>query len=335
MSEPHKAPDLTQLPALTEESRDLLRRALQGEEISEEEPGFAHLDRLGVLVPESYRPGVYVMAERSHIEERLHRAAEQQVSAGAAFMAGIRPFLNTLDQERAQYGRGGRTSYESYFIHGIDGVHAVIESLTYTAEDQIRAVQPGKRSHATLADSKSRDMALMKRGVVLRTIYQRVNLPLPHVRRYVADLTAVGARFRLTDAPLEKMVMIDRAHVFIPDTASGRDHTAGAWHIRDPAAIGYLARLFENEWLRASPWSGTEVLTAEGAAPEASTTPRQRFILRGICSGQSYEQIGRLLGIKERTVGEAMAQLRKQKGLETNEQLAFWFATSPDRTIVD
>ncbi|MEV1042320.1 hypothetical protein AB0J01_37760 [Streptomyces sp. NPDC050204] len=126
------------------------------------------------------------------------------------------------------------------------------------------------------------------------------------MRRYVAEVSAAGGQYRVTDAPLEKMAMIDRAHVFIADLAHGRDSTAGAWHIRDYATIGYLARLFELEWMRSTPWEASpppSEATAEPRRTETITSPRQRFILRGICSGMSYERIGRQLSIKVRTVG--------------------------------
>ncbi|MCZ0984004.1 LuxR C-terminal-related transcriptional regulator [Streptomyces diastatochromogenes] len=342
MSESDNSPDLTQLPSLTEASRALLRRALRGEELKEDEPGFADLRRLGVLVREPFRPGIYVMAERQHIEDRLRDAAVRQIITGATFMSGIGDLLEDLDRERERTELGRqRSSCVSYFIDGIDGVHEVMSALVYGAKKEILSVQPGRRKRHLLNKSMPRDIELVTRGVKMRTIYQRVNLPVPHVRRYVAHVSAGGGEFRVTDAPLEKMVMIDRTHVFIPDSGSGRDHTAGAWHIRDPAAVLYLARIFDLEWLRAIPWDAnpgpweTKDRTCGSAWKKAKTTARQRFILRGICMGQSYEQIGRQLGIKVRTVSTEMATARAKVGVDTNEALTYWFATSPDRSLTD
>ncbi|WP_435245076.1 helix-turn-helix transcriptional regulator [Streptomyces tendae] len=333
---------MEQLPALTDVSRGLLRRALRGEEIEESDPGFDDLRRLGVLVREPFRHGIYVMAERQQIEDRLREAAAHQITTGANFMAGIGDLLADLDRERERTSLYRDASEcVSYFIDGVDAVHQTMSALVYASRTDICAIQPGRRKRTLLNKSIPRDVELVTRGVKLRTIYQRVNLPVPHVKRYVETVTKGGGEFRVTDAPLEKMIMIDRAHVFVPDAAGGRDHTAGAWHIRDPAAVLYLARIFDLEWLRATPWdvaSGpweTPDGTCKSAWNEAKTSARQRFILRGICNGQSYEQIGRQLGIKVRTVSSEMADARAKVGVETNEALTYWFATSPDRALTD
>ncbi|MER5302284.1 LuxR C-terminal-related transcriptional regulator [Streptomyces lasiicapitis] len=325
---------MTQVPALTDVARALLRRALQGDVVAADEPGFDDVDRLGVLVSDPYRRGVYAMAAPSQIEDRLYAAAARQVTEAAVFISGIRAFLDDLAHERAQFGGQIPPPHNSsYFICGVDAARETMNSLIYAAKSELRAVQPGKRERKILDAALPRDVALMERGVPMRTLYQHVNRPLRHVRRYVAAMTAAGARFRLTDAPLVKMVMIDRAHAFIPDITGGRDHTAGAWHIRDPAAIAYMAQLFELEWLRSTPWDFTEV--PDDTRPEVITTARQRSILRGICSGQSYEQIGRSLSIKVRTVADNMARLRKVLKVDTNEELAYWFATAADRLVRD
>lgn len=345
MGEPDKQICISTPPVLTTDGRALLRRVLKGELISKDEPGFAELDELGVLVREPYREDIYILAQRSHIEDRLRGAAEDHMVQASRFAAGIRPFLDAIDHEQMQYGgdRSG-SSRETYFIDGIDGVHEVMSSVTYAAESEILAVQPGRRKRHLLDSSAPRDIALMQRGVVMRTIYQRMNLPLAHVRKYVARLSEVGGHFRVTDAPLVKMVMIDRSHAFIPDVAGGRDHTAGAWHVRDPGTIGYIAALFEYEWMRSAPWDTADIPVEyenendpdEVPDTRTVTTPRQRSILRGICTGMSYEQIARMLGIKAvRTIADDMARLKAAKGFSTNEELAFWFATSPDCAVKD
>lgn len=344
MSESDKSPDMRRPPVLTEAARTLLRRALKGEQLSEDEAGFAELAALRVLCPEPYRQGIYVLAERSDIEDHLRGAAEERLTSAAKFMSGIRTFLEDIDRERSRFDIGD-SSRASYFIDTINSVHEVMASLTYAAQSEILALQPGKRKRHILTSSEPRDIANMQRGIAMRTIYQRINLPVPHVRRYVANLTAAGAQFRTTDAPLIKTVLIDGRDAFIPDVVSGRDSVAGAWHIRDPAAVGYIRQAFEYEWLRASPWDetgipsepeeGDEGDNEEPTGPRPITTPRQRTILRGICDGQSYQQIGRMLGVKSRTVADDMARLRRMKNVETNEQLAYWFATSPDRLEMD
>ncbi|MFF2571071.1 hypothetical protein [Streptomyces sp. NPDC058084] len=345
MDESDSYPDISRPPVLTDVARALLRRVLKAEAICADDPGFAELDRLGVLVREPYRKNVYTLAQRSHIEDQLRGAAETQMVKASQFAAGIRPFLDSIDHESAQFcGDISRSNRESYFINGVDGVHEVMSSVTYAAESEILAVQPGKRKRHLLEASAPRDIKLMQRGVVMRTIYQRVNLPVAHVRRYVARLSEVGGHFRVTDAPLIKMVMIDRSHAFIPDVAGGRTHVAGAWHVRDPGVLGYIAELFEYEWMRSAPWDEADTPIEyddendPDVVPETKpiTTPRQRTILRGICSGHSYDQIARMLGFKGvRTIGDDMAELKAKKGFSTNEELAFWFATSPDCAVKD
>ncbi|MER0443048.1 hypothetical protein ABR738_00405 [Streptomyces sp. Edi4] len=340
MSNTDRTPDIQRPPTLTSPARDLLRRALKGEQIAEDTPGLGELARLGVLRPEPYRPSTYVLSARSDIERHLHAAAEQQLVAAAGFMAQIQGFLEDIDGERGLFGTPSG-DYQSRFLDGSNEVHKVLTSLTYAAQREVLTMHPGARRPEHLKNSESRDTEMMERGVVLRTIYQRSNLTAPHVRRYVAMALELGAQIRTVDAPLTKTIVIDGTDAFVPDLVDGRPAAAGAWHIRDPAAIGYIRRAFENEWLHAVPWDTTpaasEAEAEDSPAPAVRpiTSARQRSILRGISQGHSYAQIGRQLGWKVRTVGAEMAQLRSELGMETNEQVMYWFATSSDRHVRD
>ncbi|PZT71534.1 hypothetical protein [Streptomyces sp. AC1-42T] len=344
MNEEDSSSDSRALPGLTSQGRALLRRVLNEELISPSDPGFAELDGLGILVPELYRPGLFVIAQRSQIESHLQQSAKRQLAEAVEFSSGIRAFLDDLEAEQARGGGSGwRSSMptESVFLEGANSVHKVMARVTDSARSEVLTMHPGKRPRNRLEKSVARDVELLRSGVRIRTLYQRANLAVAATRRWVSVVTEAGARVRTLDAPIIKTIVIDDAHAFVPDPK--KPVSAGAWYIRDPAAISYFQQVFENEWRRAAPWDTTGIpveseraaAESELPAPATVTTPRQRSILRAICAGLSYAQAGAQLGVKQRTIADDMAKLRQSQGLATNEQLTFWWATAPDRLLND
>jgi DNA-binding NarL/FixJ family response regulator len=120
---------------------------------------------------------------------------------------------------------------------------------------------------------------------------------------WVGRMSAEGARFRTLDEEFQRMVIIDRQIAIIPGDSILIDAAeAVAYVVNDPGVAAFLARIFERDWERANVW--------DEPAGGISLTPRQRAILKGLSKGKTLQQLAPQLGIKQRAMGEAIAELK-------------------------
>ncbi|WP_405889532.1 LuxR C-terminal-related transcriptional regulator [Streptomyces sp. NBC_00133] len=339
MGEVDNSSNGTGLPQLSAEAWALYRRALRGERITQQEPGFDELDSMGLLTPEPFRPGLHVPAELAHVESQLRTLAEQRLSTAVSFMSGIRSLLETVEEEQHRHGAPAG-DLAAVFIEGIDAVHQVMAPAVDAAQSEVLTAQPGKRKPELLAASLPRDIALIERGVSMRIVYNGSNQGDAAARQYANGIISHGGHVRTMEAPILKMIIVDNDHAFVPDFAEGRAPEVGAWHMRHPAMVGFVRAVFEDFWQRSTPWGAIAGLGEQPHAPldsqtpELVTTPLLRSILRGIIAGQSHRQIGDQLGISERTVTNHLSGLRTKLDLATIPQLTFWWAESDERKLI-
>ncbi|MEV6739190.1 hypothetical protein AB0N14_20570 [Streptomyces sp. NPDC051104] len=65
------------------------------------------------------------------------------------------------------------------------------------------------------------------------------------------------------------------------------------------------------------------------------TTALQRAILRELCMGRTQAQAAKNLGIGPAWINEQLGQLRKKLGVQTLNEVIYWWAKSPDHELQD
>jgi sugar-specific transcriptional regulator TrmB/DNA-binding CsgD family transcriptional regulator len=226
-------------------------------------------------------------------------------------------------------------------------VNARIQEIVAGARREILAAQPGgPRSRELLETAVARDTAALDRGVELRTIYRDTvrddAVTAEYARTMSARASGRPAQYRTLFGEFERMIIVDREHAFVSDHIVENSPAHSAWLISDPAAVAVLARTFESAWRWAQPWMG-ELRPARGAsgpdtitsADGVRTNPRQREIMRLLCSGVSQTSIAKKLGCAKRTAEADIAALKALWGVATLNELIFQYASSPDRLVDD
>jgi DNA-binding CsgD family transcriptional regulator len=172
------------------------------------------------------------------------------------------------------------------------------EHLAINTEDVI--------TPATVAASDPVDLALLARGVRMRT------LGLP--RRGVTWRPPLpGSEHREADGlPLKLMVFDRRAAVFPADPV---DFEAGAIEVADPDAVARLVQVFSGLWATATD-------PHQQGVPPVMLTPRERAILDKLAAGHSEQTAAQELGLSRRTVVYALRSLMDRLGVENRFQLA-------------
>lgn len=303
----------------------------------------AELTALGfVAIDPSGRP--VALNPRDVAERRLR----EEIAAASELMDRARTIPVLMEQlgpqfERAQLRAGGSSEY----LADAAVVNTRLDDLLNSARTEILAAQPGgPRTREQLERSMARDRAALDRGVAMRTLYRDSVRQSTAMASHIAVMTGHGAEYRTLVAPYERAIVIDRRHAFVSDYAVAGSPAHAAWHVTDPAAIGFIVGAFMNAWQLGQQWQGeprTELDVREAAAGQAwcvdtvsgpgavvQTTPLERAILRDMVDGIQQRTTAARLGIGQRTLTKHIEGLKQKFNARSPAQLGCKFAQSPD-----
>jgi sugar-specific transcriptional regulator TrmB len=201
-------------------------------------------------------------------------------------------------------------------IRGLATISNFLSSLVSDAESELLTAQPqDKRGVKQLgAEAGARDIAALKRGVKMRTLYQHAARRGADTRRYVAAVTAAGAEVRTLDEFFNRLIVVDRRIAIIP---SHHGLTA-AMVISDKSMVGYLVDMFERHWERARPFTSSETSLVRDIAAE-----QRAMTIRMLLEGRADPAGAKRLGVSPRTYAGYVADLKNEFEVETRFQLGY------------
>lgn len=183
-----------------------------------------------------------------------------------------------------------------------DRVLEVLRELLARCYQETLNVVPGEPvAVELLADAAEHDLALLARGVRIRTLYTRRQLADPPMLEYMRMMRRNGADIRIADTLPHRLVIFDRTVSFLP--VDPRRTAVGALVVREPAITANLVMLFESLWARAQDLE----LALEAAVPAASEFDRS--VLMMMSSGVKDEAAARQLGVSDRTYRRHVADI--------------------------
>lgn len=311
-------------------------------QITDNEPhATGELQRWGLIDTDQDRPVARnpQQALRALLDQEL--AVAQERVARMAAMPGI---VDTLSKDfragRLRIPGGGSEYLDDQAV-----VNTRLQEVVGSARLEILASQPGgPRSRALLDIAVARDEAALDRGVEMRTIYRDTvqdHAVTAEYARRMATREGRPAQYRTLPGTFERMIIVDRERAFLSDHIVAGAPAHAAWLVTDPAVIAVLARIFDNTWHHARPWTG-ELRTTRGTGLDTvtstdgvRTSPRQREIMRLLCGGVSQPTIAKKLDVAKRTLEAEIAVLKSLWGVHTLNELIYHFATSPDHNVDD
>ena len=202
--------------------------------------------------------------------------------AGAADAAGEPCGFRTLDAEQ---------------------VPAEIEAALLSGTDEVVSTHPGAPRWDGYPDgSVAPDVALLRRGVGRRLLYQhtaRANLGMPS---YVSRLAGSGGQVRTTPEGLERMLIVDRRTAFVPLAPPGVEPFGSVVTTHRPV-VEFLYRGFERLWSGALPYE------ADSARYDEVSADIKVSVLRLMAAGLKDDAIAHRLGIATRTCRRHISQI--------------------------
>jgi hypothetical protein len=306
---------------ISTEAADLYRRLAAGGHAAPEDAHAMSQLRNLQLVRHDPATGASTLEDPGYLGARLladfHDEAARQLDraaeVGAAFEA-----LRTAYAARSAAVGDGTVEY----LTGWPMINARLGQVLAGCTESLDASQPGgPRKPELLATVKERDLAVLGRGVQMRTIYAEDARAGEGMHEWVTEMTAAGAQIRTLDAEFPRMIIIDRRVAVIPG-----DDDRIARIIHDPGVAGFLVdRLFGCHWSRATPWVGV------GDPVQSLTDARYERVLALLEKGMGHKEIGTALQIKPRRLAEIIAELKVMYGVESLFQLGYRWREEKER----
>ncbi|MFC8006997.1 helix-turn-helix domain-containing protein [Streptomyces olivaceus] len=269
------------------------------------------LSRLSLVRPSWEVPGKYqavapqvglaVLLSRQEAELR-----ERQEQVAASKVALERAIEEYADQRHQQYAGVEQ-------LLGIDSIRGRIEALAHEARSEIMGFAPeGAQTHENMAASKPLDAEIMRRGVLLRTIYLDSITKDSLSMSYAQWLVEQGGKIRSIPVLPLRMIIYDRQVVMLP--MDPENSTAGAVLLRGAGVVTALCELFEQVWASATP------LGAAAGSTDDGLTPQEQAVLRLLAQGNTDEAVARKLGVSVRTGRRIVAGLAARLGAQSRFQ---------------
>jgi hypothetical protein len=201
-------------------------------------------------------------------------------------------------------------------IRGEETIRTFLGSLVGDAEVELLTAQPQDRRGVKQlgADAGARDLAALKRGVKMRTLYQHAARRGVDTRRYVAAVTAAGAEVRTLDEFFNRLIVVDRRVAIIPS----HEGVSAAMVISEPSMVTYLVDMFERHWERARPFTSSETSVMRDIAAE-----QRAMTIRMLLEGRADPAGAKRLGVSPRTYAGYVADLKNEFEVETRFQLGY------------
>ncbi len=221
---------------------------------------------------------------------------------------------------------GGARESEDHGVERLEDLQAVrdrLEELSFFTRTCVYSIQPGgPQSRESLEASRPLDQRGIRRGVEMRVIHEASVLDDELNRVYLRELVMGGAKVRVTDQHIDRMVIMDCKVAVVPvDPANSR---RGALIVRHPGLVSGFLDLFHRAWqdARELPWqqSGVE------PPPAIEISAQEARILGLLASGCTDETSAREVGVSvrhlRRTISRLMAELGANSRFEAGVEAA-------------
>ncbi|MGW1621881.1 hypothetical protein [Streptomyces sp. NPDC002172] len=325
-------PKVPDLPELSQDMIVVYQRVLDGELVAPDTPGLAELLATGLVV-RNWHAGndAYSPIEPRFPALGMIEQVHAHMGLLTAHLGALPGFLATLhDQFQASHLSNEIIQH----LKGRDLVNHHIAREHASARTEIVTAQPGPRTPEDLAFSYDRDLGALKQGLAMRTLYHSSVRRVATVGNWAKAMSAAGAEIRTLNGRFPRTIIFDRRVAFVPvhgDTDENEPPANEAVMIFDPLVVARIAHTFELFWERADPWDSGPRSEEKGL----STTPLQRAILRELCLGRTQALAAKNLGIGPAWINEQLSHLRKKLGVQTLNELIYWWAKSPDHDAPD
>ncbi|AWS43091.1 helix-turn-helix domain-containing protein [Streptosporangium sp. 'caverna'] len=272
------------------------------------------LVELGLATRSTGRPIRYVAVSPDSGLEAILRERE-------AALHDVRSHVRTLMK---MYRAGTRFAHPGELIEVVSGRDEVNHhwlQMQQNTRAQVRGFDcPPYAAPEAHTEPNHVELALLKRGVKYRVIYDKSAIELPG---WLDDVTAGmqhGEQARIAAQLPMKLAISDDRMAIIPLLRLGDDAVTASYLIHPSPLLDALVALFEAVWARSVPVRLTAPGVDDSGTEELSEEESRLLTL--LASGATDKAASRALGWSERTVQRHVTKLMDRVGAQTRFQIA-------------
>ncbi len=246
-------------------------------------------------------PEVVLDAAIRQQQAELARRQEQLATS----RAGLQSLVSDYLQATSQPSRSG----EVVEVIGRDAIHRELEMWSHKVRSETLALHPDT-SYTTdqLASAQALDLAVLARGVKMRSVYSQESRNDPAVLAYHRTVVKHGAEIRYAGVVPVRMLVFDREAGLIPSHTA--DNRRAALRLQGEGVAAMLVLSFDLVWSQAMPDDACDVAPEiDPAPPQRGPTDLDRTLLQLLSMGVKDEAAARHLGVSVRTVRRQIADL--------------------------
>ncbi|MFD3722721.1 LuxR C-terminal-related transcriptional regulator [Streptomyces sp. NPDC058674] len=264
-------------------------------------PGDAAHERLVPVAPESAAAIMFTTAE-AELRGQLARIDK------------LKGDFDVLGSLYAETQRSRRRHTPIQEVHGLESATELLENAISACQVEVLTCERGRYlPPGRMEQANERDLALARRGIQMRTLYQHSARHAAATQDYVSHLASSGGQVRTLPELFGTLTVVDRKVAFIPRA----DEHEGVVVVQDPSTVSYLCAVFDHSWVQATPLNpghfGTPAIKTEAA----------QAIVRLLTEGMKDEMIARRLGMSLRTCRKHIADVMESFRAESRFQLGY------------
>lgn len=192
-----------------------------------------------------------------------------------------------------------------------------LDDLAFFSYKETLCLHPGGPFNQVMIESAlPLDTRSLRRGLSLREIFHPQALEDPRMVSYLRELVNLGAEVRITDQPMDRMLMYDRSVAVVP--IDPKHDSTGALLVREPGLVSQLVIYFEGLWKAATPLGDY----IDPPAEEPTLSKMEQRVLSVMATADKDEIAARELDISVRTYRRYVADLMARLGAVNRFQAA-------------
>jgi DNA-binding CsgD family transcriptional regulator/sugar-specific transcriptional regulator TrmB len=202
-------------------------------------------------------------------------------------------------------------------VVGPDHVRHRIDDLAFFAYRETLCLYPdGALSADAIEIVRLLDDRTLRRGLTVKSVYRPEALEDPLTGAYLRDLARHGGQVRVTEDPMDRMVVFDRDVAVV--AMNPEECAEGALFIRETGLVSQLVSYFDRVWQSAADMRDL-------ADPQTGTTQlssMDKRVLNALATSDKDEIAARDIQVSVRTYRRYVADLMARLGVVTRFQAA-------------